>query len=167
MGFHYRNHPSPFARLRFPRRRVYTSGMKLGSSISRMFLALWLCTGMALHLAVDHAATLGHAAHHLNETHPVSEALALALTEHDDTLCCYHSPKHHGHDNGVPHAHLTEARLAGSSQRTLSLLHAAVLPLRILEALPQTAPLLPAISVALPADAPSTHNAALRAPPLA
>jgi hypothetical protein len=32
---------------------------------------------------------------------------------------------------------------------------------------PQTAPILPAASVALPSEPPASHNAALRGPPLA
>lgn len=142
--------------------------MKLGSSITRTLFALWLCMSTIVHLAVDNAALLSHAAHHLNETHPATPALPLSpMSAHDDTLCCYHTPEHRGHDNGVPHAHLTDALLAGSSQRHHSMLHAALLPLRVIEALPRTAPLLPAISVALPSDPPASHNAALRAPPLA
>jgi len=170
---------------------VYTAAMKLGSSITRVLFALWLCIGTQVHVAVDHAAMFNHVAHQIADVlehanHVSDDEVHASSHEHDtphhhdvdtapapvsefytDTLCCYETPKHQHHGGGSPHAHLNDALITGPSQRSLSFLHAAVLPLRAIEVLPQTAPILPAVTVALPSEPPATHNAALRGPPLA
>jgi hypothetical protein len=129
-----------------------------------MLFALWLCIGTHVHVALDHAALYHHAAHildvghdHVDSTHDMDAV----------TICCVHTPDHHGHNDGAPHTHLSDALLAGSTQRSLFSLHAAVVPIRLIDSLPRTAPLTPTLSVALPSEAPAAHNAALRAPPLA
>lgn len=153
--------------------------MKLGSSIMRVLFALWLCIGTQVHVAVDHAAMFDHVAHRIADVlehapyvsadevhasshehdaphhHNVVTSPAPASEVHSDTLCCYETPKHQHHGGGSPHAHLNDALITGpSQQRTLSFLHAAVLPLRAIEVLPQTAPILPTVSVALPSEPP-------------
>ncbi len=140
--------------------------MSMGSFITRLFFALWLCVGAQLHVAVDHAAALGHASHHLFETHQQA-APSVAFVSHDDTLCCYHTPAHQHHDDGAPHAHFGEALLVPSTQRPLQALHVAILPIRLMEALQESAPVRPEIQAETAPTTPYLRLATLRGPPVA
>jgi len=154
---------------------VYTLSMRLGVILLRVMFALWLCTGTQIHVALEHGGLPHHVFPHpacLSEAEcpgahsgVAAHASLAGFVSPGDTRCCFKAPKHH-HNSGAPHAHWSEA-LPGGSQRNLPFAHAAVLPLRDIATLPDTAPLPLYISVALPAEAPASHNAALRAPPRA
>lgn len=133
--------------------------MNVANFIFRSVFAIWLCLGTQVHLAVDHAAVLHHdATAHLSH---------VAELDAGPTICCFHTPQHQHHDGSAPHAHLTEALLTGSAQRNLLGHQVALPPVTALELLASAAPVLPPVLATLAPEAPATHNAALRAPPLA
>lgn len=141
--------------------------MNVALGTMRILLAVWLCIGTQLHIAVDHTAQSLHAAHHANDPHRNPGGPAGISFPHDDQLCCYHTPHHDHHDNGTSHPHMAEAASPNTVKRhlplpeTIATLHVA--PERRSKSQPGVA--FPPLARA--AAAPAFAQPSLRAPPVA
>lgn len=90
----------------------------------RTSLALWFCLGAQVHLSLDHTAYLEHAV----EGHAPSTRGAEPAQTTLHCACGTVEPSHHHQGHYVVHDHEVDAVTVKSSQRTLQLIAAAILP---------------------------------------
>lgn len=128
--------------------------------ITRILLLLWLSVGGQIHLVVDHGQ-------HDSDVMACDSVELKTDVVVSATLCCYATPAHTQHDHHAPHAHLGEALQAPSAQRPLQLTQVAILPIRLMEALQESAPAHPEIQTASAPIVPYLRLATLRGPPVA
>lgn len=131
--------------------------------ILRTSLALWFCLGAQVHLSLDHTAYLEHAA----EGHGPGSRGAEHTPATLHCACGTVETSHHHDGHYVVHDHEVDAVTVKSSQRTLQLIAAAILPLPPMEIREQTEP--DAFSLAPVRISPLylSQESAPRAPPLA
>src|SRR5690606_4333569 len=96
--------------------------MKFGLCLIRTSLALWICLGAHLHLSLDHAAYLEHAA----EGHGVAPD---GKHETLECACCVVTSSHRHHGHHVEHDHEINAVAAKPSPRALQHAAVAIVPL--------------------------------------